>query len=195
MSSPTKTYPIARLSPESSPGQTRGESAKLSRCQTRDEFVARRVIMIRLIAETVWRRAGRFSSGMCHFPLMWISYEHTKKKKDESQIQSFWSYYGGLAQGRILRFFTNAHIKIIHPNKYQFMAHHQNGTFFSGNVWREAKEELQPADSETSWGVLVARADGRSRVQTRWLRFTVELHQSWSSSRLFLWVTRRQKCP
>lgn len=87
VSSPNKTYPVARLSPESSPGQTDGKSARSPAVRQETGLLLdqtkkkKKWVIIPLIAETVWRRPDQFSRGKRYFSLMRISYEDTEEKQ------------------------------------------------------------------------------------------------------------------
>lgn len=62
---------------------------------------------------------------------------------------------------------------------------YKNGTVLLG-ILGERQRKVQSAVRKTSWGFLVARADARSGVQTRWLRFTPIVNHILPSTQLFL---------
>lgn len=61
---------------------------------------------------------------------------------------------------------------------------YKNGTGILG----EGQRKVQSAVRETSWRFLVARADVRSGVQTRWLRFTLIVNHILPSSQMFFFL-------
>lgn len=161
--------------PKSSPGQTGGKSARSPAVRQETGLLLDQtkkwVTIIPLIAETVWRRADSFSRGRCYFPLMRISYEDTEEKQR-------W-----LQGGTVVLLFTCRiqHMKPIYVNNGTY----KNGTVLLG-ILGEGQRKVQSAVRETSWRFLVARADVRSGVQTRWLRFTLIVNHSLPSSQMFL---------
>lgn len=60
-----------------------------------------------------------------------------------------------------------------------------NGLRKNGTVHSRILGEGQWKVRETSWQFSVARADVRSRVQTRWLRFVLIVNHNLSSSQMF----------
>lgn len=74
--------------------------------------------------------------------------------------------------------------------KAQEQIYVNNGTFKNSTmllrIIGERQRKVQSAVRETSWWFSVARADVRSGVQTRWLRFTVIVNHILPFSQMFL---------
>ena len=105
---------------------------------------------------------------------MRISYEDTEEKQ---------RWFQG---GTVMLLFISR-IQLMKP-VYVNNGTHKNGTVLSG-ILGEGQRKVQSAVRETSWRFLVARADVRSGVQTRWLRFTLIVnHILLPSSQMFFYA-------
>lgn len=62
---------------------------------------------------------------------------------------------------------------------------YENGTVLSGKLGG-GQRKAQSAGRETSWRFVVARADARSGVHTRWLRFTLIVNHIWPPLQMLL---------
>ncbi len=163
------------LEPKSSLGQTDGKSARSPAVRQETGLLPDQtkkwVTIIPLIAETVWRREESFSRGRCYFPLMRISYEDAEEKQR-------W-----LQGGTVVSLFT-CRIQLVEPI-YVNIGARKNSTVILGTLG-EGQRKVQSAVRKTSWRFLVARADVRSGVQTRWLRFSLIVNHILPSSQMFL---------
>lgn len=89
-----------------------------------------------------------------------------------------------------LCYLSHAEFKLMRPI-YVNNGRYKNGTVLS-RLLGERQRKVQSAVRETSWPFLVARADVRSGVQTRWLRFTLIVYHILPSSQMFICLRRCQ---